>query len=89
MILILSFIFSSGCTRYIEVPYYVEASCPKIEVLKIVDPIEITTDNNGSISYLSIPALLNGAKKLRKSETYYYKQIVNYNEKFLKSPVDK
>ena len=88
ILLTLSFIFS-GCSSWceVEVPVYMEATCPKIEVLKIVAPVEITVDSNGSISKKSIPGMLKGLKQLRKSETYYYEQVTKYNKEF--TTVDK
>lgn len=84
MILALSFIFSTGCTKYIEVPVYIEGKCPRIEVLKSVDLIAITVDSNGSIvSQGNVDNLLKGASQLRKSEVYYEEQLTKYNKEFV------
>lgn len=79
----ISFIFS-GCTKIIEVPYIVQASCPKIETLKVVERIQITADANGSIvTEANTKSLVKGAEQLRKSEQYYFNQINKYNDKFV------
>ncbi len=88
MILMSVFIFNTGCTRYIEVPKFIEATCPKIEILKPVDKIDVTISADGAIRDKSMYNLIRGAKMLRKSESFYIKQITNYNSKFTKEPVD-
>jgi len=83
MILILSFIFNlSGCTTVVKKYVYVESKCPHIEVLKRVDDIPVEVDANGSITKESVDNLIIGAKQLRKSESYYIRQLTEYNKRF-------
>ena len=85
-ILILSFTFSlAACTRTVTVPVYVEAQCPKIEVLKKVDKLEVEMDHEGRITAKSTYDLIRGAGQLRRSESYYIEQITKYNKEFDKS----
>jgi len=88
-ILLTSVLLISGCTKYIEVPYYIEGTCPAIATVKVVPPIPVITDTNGTVMCESLPTLLQGATMLRKSERYYIKQIDIYNSKFTDKPVDK
>lgn len=89
MTLMSVFIFSTGCTKYIEVPVFVEASCPKLETLKPVGKIDVIVSSDGAIRGDSMYNLIKGAKMLRKSEGFYIKQITTYNSEFVKSDVDK
>ena len=88
IILILSFTFS-GCGDK-QPPVITPNICPKIEILTKVEPISVMVDSNGSVvSESNTGNLINGASQLRKSETYYIKEITRYNEKFTKKVVDK
>jgi len=89
MILILSFIFSTGCTKYIKYPVFIEASCPKLEILKPVDRIDINVSSDGAIRDESMHNLIIGAKMLRKTEVFYIDQLTDYNSKFVEPDVDK
>ena len=88
-ILILSFLFSGCVTKVVKEPYYIECNCPKIKVIKTVAPIEVNIDDNKSITQDSCKRLVTGSKQLRKSETYYIKELTSYNKKFTKKEVDK
>lgn len=82
IILLIGFIFNTGCSKYIEVPIYIESTCPKIEVLKIIPRIDVTVSEDGAIRDTSMYNLINGAKQLRKTEAYYYEQVTKYNKEF-------
>lgn len=88
MLLILSFTFSACSWCEVEVPVYLEATCPAIKTISIVPPIEVIVGPEGNISNKSIPSLLKGSKQLRKSESYYYEQITKYNKEFTVDKLD-
>ena len=76
----------TGCSTRTEY-VFVEAKCPKIEVLQRVDDI------NGSfvgecLCGDQLYDLMIGTSQLRKSETYYIDEITKYNEEFT-STIDK
>jgi len=60
---------------------FVEAQCPRIEVLPTVAKVEGNI-TNGMIGGEQLDALLKGTSALRASETYYRKQLEVYNSKF-------
>lgn len=80
-LLVLPLLFS-GCTSIVEVPVYIKAECPYIQPLNKVAPIELTIDAQGTISGKSMTSVLEGAKALRASETYYLDTITQYNTEF-------
>ena len=73
----------SGCT-VIKEPYFVETSCPRIEVLMVVPDVSATVRADGTFSAEDLSTIINGAKALRVSERYYKKQIDYYNATFVK-----
>ena len=78
-----SMLLLSGCSWCeVQVPVYIESTCPVIEVLKPIAPIEVIVDSEGNITKQSTHNLVNGAKALRGSESYYIEQINKYNKEF-------
>ena len=88
MLLVVAFTFSGCSWCEVEVPVYIEATCPVINTLAIVPPIEVIVDSDGNISSRAIHGLINGVRQLRQSEDYYYEQVSKYNEEFTKT-IDK
>ena len=89
ILLIVAFTFNSCSWCEVEVPHYIEATCPRIETLEIVPRIEVTVGPDGNISERSIPSLIKGARRLRRSESYYYDQVTRYNIEFVDVGIDK
>ena len=72
------FILSGCITKYV----YVEAQCPHIEVLQVVDALQGPRELDGSISAEYALPLLQGCSNLRTSETYYFNEISAYNAEY-------
>ena len=83
ILLVSVFIFNTGCTRIVEVPVYVEATCPKLEVLETVPRIDVNVSKDGALRDVSMHNLIRGAKMLRRSETFYKDQLTKYNDEFV------
>ena len=80
----------TGCTHTVKEVVFVEASCPQIQVLAVVPPIDGNI-TKGCVCDKQLEELLKGTSQLRRSETYYNGQINLYNKEFtntLKSSID-
>ena len=79
----------TGCTT--KELHFVEPSCPTIQVLKTVPAIDGNI-TEGCVCGDQLDELLRGASQLRRSETYYIKQVGRYNDNFtttLENSLDK
>lgn len=72
----------SGCVTKEYV--FIAPSCPSIELLEKVQPINGTV-NDGCVCGDQLDDLLNSTGELRQSETYYFEQVGKYNREFTKS----
>lgn len=80
----------SGCvTKIVEVPVYIEAQCPNLELMEKVPALSGYKDENGCVCGPQLQILLEGATDLRRSETFYYEQAVRFNEEYSENSLDK
>jgi len=79
--LVLLLLFS-GCTRIVEVPVFVKAECPTLIVANKVPQVTLALGSEGGIKGADLDALINTAKRLRRIEAFYAKQIDNYNKAY-------
>ena len=70
----------TGCVQKEYI--YLEAQCPRLEVLPKVTPIDVNV-SGGCVCDANLSSLLNGASKLRDSENYYMEQLTKYNKEFV------
>jgi hypothetical protein len=70
----------TGCSQRAECPKIVY---PKLVAIDKVPKIDFSV-HNGQIDANDTRDVYNGIKALRVSEYYYWKQIVDYREKFNK-----
>lgn len=74
----------SGCvTKYVPYPVYIECDYPRIELVSKVPLIEVTPADECVVTDDSVMNLINGSRRLRRSEEYYIKEITRYNIKFV------
>ncbi len=84
LILAMVIVTSTGCTpKTVYVPTFIEASCPRIELVDPVPQIAVSIAPDGSVKPEYTNGLLEGATHLRRNEEYYRKTIKRYNKEFV------
>ena len=76
----------TGCTKYVDRPVFIEASCPYIPIKTVVPKMEGPKDN--CLCNKQLQSLLERATDLRRSESYYVDVVGAYNEKYAKPKSD-
>ena len=78
-ILAAALILFNGCA---ERKKYIHVRCPKLYLLDRPAKVEITVDENGSISGPSVKRVFRLCNRLRRDNDYYRSEIIEYNAKF-------